>query len=148
VGQGLGRGSARDAEADGWAAIGLCLGVMVALSLPMYVLARPLASLFTDDPEALRLGTFWVRAIVIAMPAIALHFSAAGALRGAGDTRWPLVVSFAGLWLVRIPLALLLGFTLGFGMIGVWAAYIIEYYLRAIVTVWRFAGGSWKTLRV
>lgn len=34
------------------------------------------------------------------------------------------------------------------GMIGVWAAYIIEYYGRAIVTTWRFAAGRWKTLEV
>lgn len=148
VGQGLGRGSPRDAEADGWASIGLGLLAMMALSLPMYLAAEPLARLFTDDPDALRLGTLWIRAIVLAMPAIALHFGAAGALRGAGDTRWPLVVSFAGLWLVRIPLAWFVGVVLGLGMIGVWAAYIVEYSLRAVVTVWRFAAGKWKTLQV
>lgn len=148
VGQGLGRGEPREAEADGWASIGLGLLVMMALCAPLYLFAAPLASLFTDDPRALALGTTWIRAIVLAMPAIALHFGAAGALRGAGDTRWPLFVSFAGLWLVRLPLAWWIGVELGFGMLGVWAAYIVEYYARAIVTTWRYARGDWKTLRV
>lgn len=148
VGQGLGRGDARQAEGDGWAAIGLGLVVMMALSIPMYFLAEPLARVFTSSPEALRMGTLWIRAIVLAMPAIAFHFGAAGALRGAGDTRWPLFVSFAGLWLVRLPLAWFIGLYLGLGMLGVWAAYIFEYYARAIVTTWRFARGSWKELRV
>lgn len=148
VGQGLGRGSARDAESDGWASIGLGFLVMMALSLPMYLLAEPLARLFTSSEETLRLGVLWIRAIVLAMPAIALHFGAAGALRGAGDTRWPLFVSFGGLWLVRLPLAWLLAVTLDMQMIGIWAAYIIEYYARAIVTTLRFARGRWKTMRV
>jgi Na+-driven multidrug efflux pump len=30
----------------------------------------------------------------------------------------------------------------------VWTGYVIEYYLRAIVTTWRFAQGKWKTLSV
>lgn len=148
VGQGLGRGKPQEAETDGWAAIGLGLLVMMTLSIPMYFFAEPLARVFTDDAESLRLGVFWIRAIVIAMPAIALHFSAAGALRGAGDTRWPLFVSFAGLWLVRIPLAWFLGIYLGHGMVGVWAAYILEYYGRALITLYRYGRGSWKTLTV
>lgn len=148
VGQGLGRGSAPDAESDGWASIGLGFLVMMALSIPMYLLAEPLARLFTASDETLALGVLWIRAIVLAMPAIALHFGAAGALRGAGDTRWPLFVSFAGLWLVRLPLAYFLAITLDWRMIGIWAAYIVEYYARAIVTTLRFARGRWKTMRV
>lgn len=148
VGQGLGRGVPEDAAADAWTSIVLGLVVMVGLSIPLYFAAPWLAAIFTADAEALRLGTLWIRAIVIAMPAIALHFTAAGALRGAGDTRWPLMVSFAGLWLVRIPLAWVLSVTFGMGMIGVWIAYIVEYYGRAVVTTLRFARGSWRTLKV
>lgn len=148
VGQGLGRGKPEEAQGDGWASIGLGLLVMMALSIPLYLFAHPLAGLFTDDPGTLELGATWIRAIVLAMPAIAFHFGAAGALRGAGDTRWPLLVSFAGLWLVRLPLAWFVGIYLGYGMAGVWGAYIVEYYARAIVTTWRFARGSWKKIDV
>ena len=145
VGQGLGRGEPAEAEREGWAAIGLGLLVMMALSLPLYLLAPVLGRAFTSDAEALALSTQWIRAIVVAMPAIALHFGASGALRGAGDTRWPLFVSFAGLWLVRLPLAWFVGVTLGLGMFGVWLAYIVEYYARAIVTTLRYARGTWKS---
>ena len=148
VGQGLGRGDPHEAEKNGWTAIGMGLAIMMALASLMYVLAEPLAGLFTDAPEALRLGVTWIHLIVFAMPAIAFHFTAAGALRGAGDTRWPLMVSFVGLWLVRLPAAWLLGVTLGWGMYGVWAGYMVEYYGRAIVTTWRFARGRWKSLTV
>ena len=148
VGQGLGRGDPRIAERNGWAAIGLGAVAMVGLSVPLFLLAEPLAGLFTDSPEALALGTTWIHVLVLAMPAIALHFGAAGALKGAGDTRWPLAVSFVGLWLVRLPLAWWLGVQMGWGMAGVWAGYVLEYYGRAVVTTWRYARGRWKTTTV
>lgn len=148
VGQGLGRGDPQEAESSGWTAIGMGLAVMILLSAVMFAFARPLAGLFTDSPESLRLGVTWIHVLVFAMPAIAFHFTAAGALRGAGDTRWPLLVSFAGLWLVRLPVAWVAGVWLGWGMTGVWAGYMIEYYARAIVTTWRFARGRWKTMRL
>ncbi|MFA5861286.1 MAG: MATE family efflux transporter [Candidatus Thermoplasmatota archaeon] len=148
VGQGLGQGRPGQAERDGWMATGMGFLCMVALSAPMFFLAEPMARLFTSDPEALRLSIIWIHVLVIAMPAIAFHFTAAGALRGAGDTRWPLLVSFAGLWLIRLPVAWYVGVVLDKGMYGVWAGYVIEYYLRAGVTTWRYARGSWKTLTV
>ena len=148
VGQGLGRGDPEEAEQNGWTAIGMGLAVMLLLSALMFVFAEPLAGLFTDSPEALRYGVIWIHVLVFAMPAIAFHFTAAGALRGAGDTRWPLLVSFAGLWLVRLPVAWFAGVVLGFGMFGVWAGYMIEYYARAVVTTWRFVRGRWKTMKV
>ncbi len=45
---------------------------------------------------------------------------AAGVLRGAGDTRVPLVVNILGFWLVGLPTSLVLGFRLGFGPQGLW----------------------------
>ncbi|MHB8603733.1 MAG: MATE family efflux transporter [Thermoplasmatota archaeon] len=148
VGQRLGAGKPEEAARDGWAAMRLALGIMIAMSAFLFVLATPLARLFSDDTEAVRLGTIWIRLIVLAMPAIAIHFTAAGALRGAGDTRWPLMVSFVGIYVLRLPLSWLLAITLGWGMYGVWFAYITEYYARAIITAWRFRIGKWKTIRV
>lgn len=148
VGQGLGRGSPHDAERDGWTAIGMGFLVMVGVSLPMLLVAEPVTRLFTSDPIALSLGVDWIGIIVLAMPAIALHFTAAGALRGAGDTRWPLAVSFIGLWLVRLPLSWFFAIPMGWGMHGVWVGYVVEYYGRALVMTVRYARGSWKTSAV
>ncbi len=49
-----------------------------------------------------------------------LQVVAAGVLRGAGDTRVPLVVNILGFWLVGLPTSLVLGFRLGFGPQGLW----------------------------
>jgi len=66
-------------------------------------------------------------------------------LRGAGDTKWPLYASLLGTYILRLPLSVLLGYTLGLGIGGVWVALPIEYYLRSAIIVQRFSTGAWKT---
>lgn len=149
VGQGLGAKRPDEAEENGWYCIGLCLTVMVALSVPLFLLAEPVARFVSGgDAPTVALGVTWIHLIALAIPAIAVHFSAAGSLRGAGDTRWPLLVSFVGLWGVRIPLAYVLAHGLMWGLTGIWVSYIVEYYLRAFLTARRFRQGAWKAIEV
>jgi putative MATE family efflux protein len=148
VGQALGAGDPDRAERDAWGAMRMALLLMVGGSVPLVVAAPWVAGIFTNDPTAKDLGVFWIRTLVLAIPAIAIHFTVAGALRGAGDTRWPLLVSFIGLWFVRLPLAWFLADRLGWMMPGIWAAYVVEYYVRALVTTLRFRTGRWKAIRL
>ncbi|MBI4394516.1 MAG: MATE family efflux transporter [Euryarchaeota archaeon] len=148
VGQGLGRGDPKDAEESGWAAAMMALTTMVVFGIPLVLFSRDLAGLFTTDTAALGLGSFWTQAILVALPAISLYFAASGGLRGAGDTKFPLAVSFIGLFALRLPIAYLLGITMGYGIFGVWASYIIEYYARALLTLAKFRGGKWKEAAV
>jgi len=45
---------------------------------------------------------------------------AAGALRGAGDTRFSLLANLTGHYLIGLPIGSLLGFGLGYGATGLW----------------------------
>src|SRR5439155_24349304 len=56
VGQGLGRGRPDEAEGNGWTAMAMGLAVMMAMSVPLFFLAEPLARLFKSEPAALLLG--------------------------------------------------------------------------------------------
>jgi putative MATE family efflux protein len=82
-----------------------------------------------------------------------------GALRGAGDTRWPLVVTFAGLIGVRLPLAVLLSWpafefsglvitTADLGVAGAWYAMVADIVVRALLLYARFAQGGWQRIEV
>ena len=99
--------------------------------------------------------------IGLAMPALALTMILSGALRGAGDTRWPLVFSMIGMLGVRLPLAYwfaldsfpLPGTTLlvtgwGLGVVGAWYAMAADLAVRAVLILYRFASGDWKKIRV
>jgi len=78
------------------------------------------------------------------IPAVGLFFTLSGSLRGAGDTRWPLYASVLGTYAVRLPLSFLLGYTLSLGLVGVWVALPVEYYLRSVIVAQRFNSGAWK----
>jgi Na+-driven multidrug efflux pump len=84
----------------------------------------------------------------IAQPAQAVIFTLGGALRGAGDTRFPLVATIVNWFVVRLPLAYLLAFPLGFGLAGVWAGIAADYFVRAGLLAWRFNSGAWQRVRV
>jgi Na+-driven multidrug efflux pump len=83
-----------------------------------------------------------------------------GALRGAGDTRWPFYGTIAATYLVRLPvtvLALPAGYALtlgpvtvapglGWGLPAVYAAILLDLYLKAGVNTARFASGRWRAV--
>jgi Na+-driven multidrug efflux pump len=52
------------------------------------------------------------------------------------------------MYAVRLPLSLLFGFVLGWGIVGVWIPLVIEYYYRSLVISNHFRRGRWKALRV
>jgi Na+-driven multidrug efflux pump len=72
----------------------------------------------------------------------------AGALRGAGDTRFPMAVTGSTIWLVRVPLAYLLALALGWGLVGAWSAMACDLTLRGVFNFFRFRSGRWKKIEV
>jgi Na+-driven multidrug efflux pump len=71
------------------------------------------------------------------------------ALRGAGDTRVPVLFTWVGFLAFRIPLAYLLtGPMFHLGLLGAWIAMTADLYVRGAFFLWRFAGGRWKLARV
>lgn len=70
-----------------------------------------------------------------------LQVVAAGVLRGAGDTRAPLVVNLLGFWLIGLPTSLVLGFTLGYGPQGLWWGLVAGLFAVGTFLLLRV---SWK----
>jgi MATE family multidrug resistance protein len=107
-----------------------------------------LLGIFTNDPEVLAIGRplLLVGALFQLFDAYAIV--ADGALRGAGDTRWPFWVRFALSWGVFLPLAYLLGFGLGGGLTWAWAGGLIYIVMVAASLVWRFRSGAWKEIEI
>jgi putative MATE family efflux protein len=145
VGQSLGAGHNRAAERRGWMTLQLSLVVMVVIGIIFFVFARPLVAFFSSDPAVIQTGVWFVRILALSQPFIALGQVLAGALQGAGDTRPPLYYTLISQWLIGLPLAYVLTFSLGLGLTGVWVAVAISPVAQGILTVNKFRSGSWKT---
>jgi len=72
----------------------------------------------------------------------------AGCLRGAGDTRTPMIVTLAGTLLFRVPTTYLFAITLDAGLKGVWLATTVDWSMRALIMFFLYMRGGWKTVTV
>ena len=79
------------------------------------------------------------------MPLMAVEFAIGGALRGAGDTRFPLIATILGLIVMRCGFASVAVY-LGLDVFWVYAALVGDYVLKSFLLIWRFRKGRWKTL--
>lgn len=148
VGQRMGAGDARAAERAGWLASGMSVALLSALGLATLVLAGPLSRLFSDDPATARLTADYLRILSLAQPLIALGTVVAGALRGGGDTRFPMWTAVVSGWLVLLPAAWLTGVHLGWGPRAIWLVQAVNHAVSAGLLAWRFRAGRWKDIRV
>jgi len=148
VGQNLGAQRPEAAVRSGWEAAKFSVAVMSAIAIGIFAFAEPIARAFIGDPIVVGYSVTFIRIHAISIPAVGVFFAIDGALRGAGDTRFPLMASLSGMYLVRLPLSAILGFGFGLGIIGIWIPLVIEYYYRSAVIATHFRRGRWRTLRV
>jgi putative MATE family efflux protein len=146
VGQGLGAEDPDRARADAFLARRLAMFLMAAMGVLFFIFSAQIIGLFIDDPEVIQLGVWPLRLVAFSQPALATMMVLAGALRGAGDTRATLAVTAAGLWLVRLPLALLL--TGPLGLIGAWIAMGADLNVRGLGMWLRFRSGRWMRIKI
>src|SRR6266566_576765 len=148
VGQNLGARNPEEAEKSGWEAMKFSVVVMSVIAIGIFLFAEFIARAFIGDPVVVSWSVTFIRIHAVSIPAVGVFFAIDGALRGAGDTRFPLMTSLSGMYLVRLPLSAIFGFVLGWGIVGIWIPLVIEYYYRSAVIANHFRRGKWKTLRV
>ncbi len=117
---------------------------MSGLAVVCFVVAEPLVGLFTADPEVRSLAATGLRVLCFGQPFWGLGQVYAGALRGAGDTRFPLVATAAGVWAVRLPVAWFCGLFLGWGLAGIFISNSVDAATRAAFVTYRFLRGRWE----
>jgi putative MATE family efflux protein len=152
VGQCLGAAKPERAAQAAWTTFVLSCGVMSLMGAVFFTLAVPMFWLFCPLPEQAPIvaaGVPVLRLVAFAMPPLASTLVFTAALRGAGDTRVPVLFTWLGFFLVRIPLAyLLIDPRLGLGLLGAWLAMFADLVVRGAFFLMRFAGGRWRRMRV
>ena len=148
VGQSLGMRQPQRAMSVGWAATRMAAFWTSAMGLAFALAPAFFIGLFTSSSDVVASGIGAMIVIGIAQPFQAIIFTIGGALRGAGDTRYTLALTIFNWFVVRFPLAVILGIVLGWGLTGVWIAVAIDYTIRAGLMARRFHGGAWQRRRI
>jgi putative MATE family efflux protein len=148
VGQHLGDGNPEAAARSGWRATTGALLCMSILGAVIVAFASPIAELFSRDARVVDLIILFIWILGAVLPLMAIEFALGGALRGAGDTFYPLAVVFTGLFVCRLVPASFLALAVGAPLGWVWGALVVDYLAKATLIVRRFRRGRWKTIQL
>lgn len=161
VGQSLGAKSPKRAVLGAQLSARSAVIWMGAMGIVFFFFGDVIMRVFTDDQRLIQLGADCLKVIAFYQPSLAVAFVLGGALRGAGDVRYPMWVTTIAVWLVRLPVGAFLGLSavcvpftnvcapgMGLGLIGIYSALILEATVRAVLMFFRFRGGKWQTMKV
>jgi multidrug resistance protein, MATE family len=139
VGQALGRRDPRGASAAGGTAIFIGAAFMTLAGVVLLAVPRWIARSYTTDELVIRSTAALLAAGAAFQLFDGIQSVATGALRGAGDTRTPMLCHFTAYWIIGLPLGAWLCFRRGWGALGLWIGLSLALILIGIVllVVWR-----------
>jgi len=149
VGQQLGRRDPAGARRAGWSAIILGAGFMACAGLVFVAIPKVIARVFSPDPAVVRVGATLLLVAAAFQLFDGVQVVTTGALRGAGDTKTPMLANFVAYWFIGIPLGYFLCFRLGWGALGVWIGLCIGLMIvgSALLISWHkrpFSGDRFR----
>lgn len=156
VGKCMGMGRPDLASRRAWLGLAVTLAYMAVCALVFVVFREPLVRVFTSDDldpakveELVRIGASVMIAAAVFQIFDALGITLSGALRGAGDTVWPGVVTIILAWTLIIGLGnLMIAFVPSLGSLGPWIAASAYIIALGLALFWRFLRGAWKSIRL
>lgn len=157
VGQNLGANSPDRARQVTWVATAATMGMLGIAAAVALIFPEFLMKLFDDSPDTVDEGVTFLRVVAVAWAFFGGTMVIQGAFRGAGQTKVAMALSFLARWVFRIPVAIVLAFSLtvtvpvfdvelttfGIGVVGIWAAFSIGAFLTFLVAVFWFSLGRW-----
>ncbi|NOX54897.1 MAG: MATE family efflux transporter [Planctomycetes bacterium] len=148
VGQSLGAGRPDRAVRAGHAAALQCGLLAVGISLLFYFGADRIYSIMHQAPEVQAVGAPAFRFLAWFQVPLVFSIVYVYALRGAGDTRFPMLVTALGVYGVRLPGAWWCGIVLHGGLLGAWIGMVADVCVRALLVFVRFMKGRWQAIEV
>ena len=148
VGKYMGAGNIRSAEKSANYCIVLSISFLVILGFITVALRDFIAHGFSDDQSVIDIAKNLFLFGLVYQIFDATGLTTSGALRGAGDTRFPMIVGFISIWAIMLPLTYFCGQYLGWGVYGAWAASVACIMVSGTVYFIRFKLGKWKSMKV
>jgi Na+-driven multidrug efflux pump len=143
VGQALGAGDPDRARKSGHAAVLQCSLLAGVMSIVYFFAAGPIYAFMHSNPQVVQVGIPAFKLLALFQIPLVVGTIYVHALRGAGDTRYPLWINLFGIFVVRLPLSYTCGVLLGGGLVGAWIGMCSDLGIRAVLAMVRYVRGSW-----
>lgn len=152
VGQYLGRRDPEGSTRGGWFAVIACAAALTLCGAVIWATAPWSLPVFVAPGESghalILAATLTIPILALAQPMMAAAVVLGHGLRGAGDTRSPVIAAAVGGLLLRVAGAWWLAVELGLGLPGIWIATAIDWTVRSVILGWVFWRGRWRSLEV
>lgn len=122
--------------------ISCVIGVILAL------FGGQIVNIYNSTPEIVEMGGKLLAIVAITQPFQSSQFVTTGALRGAGDTKYPAVVIFICTLIVRSALGYIFVIQLNMGLIGAWFAIVVDQLLKTAMIFARYNTGKWRFFKL
>lgn len=144
VGQGIGAQKPELSEEAARQSTIISTIMMSLIGVIYFFLGKYAIGIFTKDAQVVALGRNALKILAFSQPFTAIYFVMAGALRGAGDTKYAMYASAIGMWAVRLGIGYILADLLNMALAGAWIAVTIDMAVRMILVLKRFSSGVFK----
>lgn len=144
VGQMVGAGEMNAAYRRLLRSVKICFLLTLLVVVIASIFRYDIIGLFTQNPDIITLGASIFLISIILEPGRTFNNVVINSLRAAGDARFPVLMGVISMWGVAVPLAYLLGIHFGFGLLGIWSAFVVDEWLRGIMMLLRWRSRAWE----
>ncbi|WP_299176611.1 MATE family efflux transporter [uncultured Neptuniibacter sp.] len=148
VSHALGEGSLQEAKRWGWDVVKTAMGVMLFLSLPLWLFPEIILSIFLQSTSLIEQASLPLQLTALAISLDAAAIVLTQSLLGVGANKTVLMISTIGQWAFFLPLAWLFGPVLGFGLLGIWIVQVIHRSLSSVIFVRIWSQQHWQKIKV
>jgi len=124
--------------------------IMTMIGVALFFFARAIITMLFpgSSEETITQAGFYLQAVAMAQPLMAIAFVQAGSLRGAGYSLSPMIVQSIGMYFFRIGLAVILGKGFAVPVHWLWLTQIPDFLFRAFFLTLSVRRGKWKLVKV
>lgn len=133
-----GQGDSRGVSDTATAGFHIVMLLAAVFSVPIFLLRHHIGGWFTDDAAVCSLVSVVIIPLIVYQFGDGLQCTFANALRGIACVKPMMYIAFLSYFVISLPLSWLLGIRLGYGLVGIWAAFPVCLTCAGVLYWWKF----------
>lgn len=125
-----------------------CMKWSIIISLAMAIVTAALGytifRFLTPNPDIVRLGVIILCIDILLEVGRAVNILSVNVLNAVGDVTYPFITGLIVMWGVATLFSYIFGISLGWGLAGIWFAFLLDECIRAIIFVRRWMSKKWE----